>query len=99
MTETEEQLNTILDLYSLKNLVHEPTCYKSQTEKCINLVLKNRSKSVQQTTTVETGLSDSHKMVVKTTFPKHRPTVINCRNYKTLTKLFLKLNCRTNKEK
>ena len=30
MTETEEQLKDFLDLYSLKNLVHEPTCYKSQ---------------------------------------------------------------------
>ena len=27
MTETEEQLKNFLDLYSLKNLVHEPTCY------------------------------------------------------------------------
>ena len=36
-------------------------------------------------TTVETGLSDFHKMVVtvlKTTFPKQGPTVINYRNYK-----------------
>ena len=74
MTETEEQLKNFLDLYSLKNLVHEPTCYKSQTAKCIDFVLTNRNRSVQQTTTIETGLSDFHKMVVsvlKTTFPKH----------------------------
>ena len=85
MTETEEQLKDFLDLYSSKNLVHEPTCYKSETAKFIDLVLTNRNRSVQQTTTVETGLSDFHKMVVivlKTTFPKHGPTVINDRNYK-----------------
>ena len=58
MTETEEQLRNFLDLYSLKNLVQEPTCYKSQTARCIDLVLTNRSRSVQQTSTVETGLSD-----------------------------------------
>ena len=43
---------------------------------------------MQQTTTVETGLSDFHKMVVtvlKTTFPKQGPTVINYRNYKNFT--------------
>ena len=99
MTETEEQLKNFLDLYSLKNLVHEPTCYKSQTAKCIDLVLTNRNRSVQQTTTVETGLSDFHKMVVsvlKTTFPKHGPTVINYRNYITLTKLFSEMICGTN---
>ena len=85
MTETEEQLKEILDLYSLKNLVKEPTCYKSHTPRCIDLVLTNRNRSVQKTTTVETGLSDIHKMVVtvlKTTFPKQGPTVISYRNYK-----------------
>ena len=46
MTETEEQLKDFLDLYSLKNLVHEPTCYKSQTANCIDLVLTNRNRSV-----------------------------------------------------
>ena len=40
---------------------------------------------MQKTATVETALSDFHKMVVdvlKTTFPKLGPTVINNRNYK-----------------
>ena len=86
MTETEEQLKHCLDLHSLKNLVKEPTCYKSHTPKCIDLVLTNRNRSVQKTATVKTGLSDFHKMVVTvltTTFPKQgRPTVINYRNYK-----------------
>ena len=97
MTETEEQLKNFLDLYSLKNLVHEPTCYKSQTAKCIDLVLTNRNRSVQQTTTVETGLSDFHKMVVsvlKTTFPKHGTTVINYRNYKNFNEIVFRNDLR-----
>ena len=97
MTKTEEQLKDFLDLYSLKNLVHVPTCYKSQTAKCIDLVLTNRNRSVQQTTTVETGLSDFHKMVVsvlKTTFPKHGPTVINYRNYKNFHEIFFRNSLR-----
>ena len=97
MTETEEQLKNFLDLYSLKNLVHEATCYKSQTAKCIDLVLTNRNRSVQQTTTVKTGLSDFHKMVVsvlKTTFPKHGPTVINYRNYKNFNEIVFRNDLR-----
>ena len=31
MTETEEQMKNFLDLHSLKNLMQEPICYKSQT--------------------------------------------------------------------
>ena len=97
MTETEEQFKSFLDLYSLKNLVHEPTCYKSQTPRCIDLVLTNRNRSVQQTTTVETGLSDFHKMVVtvlKTTFPKQGPTVINYRNYKKYNEIVFRNDLR-----
>ena len=60
MTETEEQLKNFLDLY----LVHEPTCYKTETARCIDLVLTNRNRSVQQTTTVETGLFDSIKWLL-----------------------------------
>ena len=70
--------------------MHEPTCNKSQTARCINLVLTNRNRSVQQTTTVETGLSDFHKMVVtvlNSTFPKQGPTVINYRNYKNFNEI------------
>ena len=40
---------------------------------------------MQKTTAIETGLSDFHKMIVtvlKATFPKQGPTVINYRNYK-----------------
>ena len=85
MTETEEKLKIFLDVYSLNNLVKEPTYYKSHTPSCVDLVLTNRNRRVQNTATVETGLSDFHKMIVtvlKTTFPKQGPTVINHRNYK-----------------
>ena len=60
-------------------------------------MLINRNRSVKQTTTVETGLSDFHKMVVtvlKTTFPKQGPTVINYRNYKNFNELAFKNDLR-----
>ena len=46
---------------------------------CIDLFLTNSPLSFQNTTTVTTGLSDFHKMVVtvlKTTFPEAQPRIV-----------------------
>ena len=92
MTETEEQLKDFLDLYSLKNLVHEPTCYKSQTAKCIDLVLTNRNRSVQQTTTVETGLSDFYKMVVSVHFISNFKSIFKVGIYSSIKLTLIQTN-------
>ena len=52
---------------------------------CIDLLLTNSAPSFQHTTTVITGLSDFHKMVVtvmKSTFPKAQPKIVYYRDYK-----------------
>ena len=85
MTVNERELKNFLDLYSLKSMIKEPTCFKSENPKCIDLVLTNRDRSVHSTTTVETGLSDFHKMiltVLKTKYQKIGASVINYRSYK-----------------
>ena len=87
MTVNERELKNFLDLYSLKSMIKEPTCFKSENPKCIDLVLTNRDRSVHSTTTVETGLSDFHKMiltVLKTKCQKIGASVINYRSYKNL---------------
>ena len=74
--ETDECLQNFLNTYSMKNLLKEPTCYKAETPRCIDLILTNRNQIMQHTTAIETGLSDFHKMIVtisKTTFPKQGP--------------------------
>ena len=66
----------------------EPTCFKSENPRCIDLILTNRYRSFQNTTTVETGISDFHKMVLgvlKTTYQKVGPTVVNYRDYKNFS--------------
>ena len=66
-------------------LILQSISYNTLTKILVDLLLTNRNRSVQKTTTFETGLSDFHKMVVtvlKTTFPKQGPTVICYRNYK-----------------
>ena len=71
---------------SAKNLVKEPTCYKNpENPSCIDLFITDSIRSFQGTTTVATGLLDFHKMavtVMKTTFPKAKPKVVQYRDYK-----------------
>ena len=62
------------ETYDLSSLIKVPTCYKNpEKPSCIDLLLTNRPKSFQNSSVVETGLSDFHKMavtVMKTTFGK-----------------------------
>lgn len=86
---TENDIKEFCDLYNLKNLVKEPTCFKSLINPtCIDLILTNRCTMFQNTKTIETGLSDFHKMtvtVLKTYFKKSPPKVISYRDYKNFS--------------
>ena len=77
------------DIYSFKNLIKEPTCFKNpENPKCIDLMLTNRHRSFQNSCVIETGLSDFHKMtvtVLKAFFKKAEPKVISYRDYKNFT--------------
>ena len=82
----DETLQEFIFEHNMKNLVKEKTCFKSiENPSCIDLFLTNSSSSFCNTTTVTTGLSDFHKMVVtvmKTTFPKAEPEIVYYRDYK-----------------
>ena len=86
MDREEEILEDFLLEQNLKNLDTEKTGFKSNVNpSCIDLFLTSSPLSFQNTTTVATGLSDFHKMVVtvmKTTFPKAEPQVVYYRDYK-----------------
>ena len=83
---TDSSLSGFCDAYNLKNLITEPTCYKSiNNPSSIDVILTNRKRSFHNSKTVETGLSDHHKMVVttlKSEFVKKDPVIINYRSYK-----------------
>ena len=74
--------------HNLHNLVKEPTCYKNPIKpSLIDLILTNKTGCFQHTQTIETGLSDHHKMtvtVLRTSVPKQAPIVVTYRNCKTL---------------
>ena len=85
-SETEEEnMKDFCDLYSLKNLTKHPICYKSvQNPTSIDMFLTNRHNCFQNSCTIETGLSDHHKMIItvlKTYFKKLKPSIIKYRSY------------------
>ena len=84
--ETESNMGYFLSQYSLSNIVKQPTCFKNiQNPSCIDLFITNKNKSFQKTSTISTGLSDFHKMVItvlKTKFGKQKPQLMHYRDYK-----------------
>lgn len=83
--DTNNFLNDLIDTFSLSNLVKHKTCYKTLTGSLLDVMLTNKPKSFCKTCTIETGLSDCHKMIVtclRAVFKKLPPKNINYRDYK-----------------
>ena len=84
--DTETSLSNFLHQYDAKNLVKEKTCFKNANNpSCIDLIITNRPNLFQHTTTLSTGLSDFHKMVItmfKASYEKRGPKQITYRKYK-----------------
>ena len=79
-------MKSFCENYDLKSLIKQPTCYINPNKPtCIELILRNVSRMFQSTCVLETGLSDFHLMtvtVMRKTFKKMRPRVINYRSYR-----------------
>ena len=77
---TEESMENFCEMYNLENLIKEPTCFKStENPSSIDIILTNKKLSFQNSMTIETGLSDFHKMtvtVMKKFFKKKEPIKI-----------------------
>ena len=74
---------------NLTGRINKPTCYKSPDKPtCIDLILTNCLGSFQNSSVIETSLSDFRKMIVtiiKTSYRKIEPRVINYRDYKSFS--------------
>ena len=81
----EDAMKNFCCLYNLKSLIHKPTCFKNPNPpSCIDLILTNKYRSFQNSTIIETGLSDFHKLtvsVMKMNFQKQVPKILYYRNY------------------
>ena len=62
--DTSNHLSDLLDVFNLKNLVKEPTCFKSDKGSLIDIILTNKPRSFHKTQGFVTGISDFHKLVV-----------------------------------
>ena len=84
--DTDEVLSDFLEEHFMSNLVNFPTCFKStENPSSIDLVITNKHRSFQNTTSFSTGLSDYHKLVItsmKSTFPKVASKTITYRKMK-----------------
>ena len=82
----EANMTTFCNQCKLKTLNEEPTCFKNYTNpSCTHLYLTNCHKSFQGGLTIETGLSDFHKLIVTVLKVKHEkvsPKIIHYRDYK-----------------
>ena len=91
---SEISMNNFCQLYNLRNLVKEPTCFKNlQNPSNIDLMLTNKCRSFQNTTVIETGISDFHKMtatVLKTCYKKEPPKIISYRDFKMFSNVIFR---------
>ena len=79
-------MKSFCQIHNFQNLLDKTTCQKNPTNpSCVNLIRKNKPRSLQNSCTFETRLSDFHKMtltVLKSFFAKSKPIDLNYRNYK-----------------
>ena len=85
----EQHIQFFCENYNLKRLINQPTCYKNPNSPLwIDLILTNIPCSFQRTCVIETVLSDFHLItstVVRNSFEKIRPRIINYRCFKQIS--------------
>ena len=77
---SDSVIRDFMNSYNFTNMVRDPTCFKSNNQTCIDLILTNGKGSLKSTTTAETGLSDSHVMIltaIRGGFVKRCPRIKN----------------------
>ena len=84
----ELSMSNVCETYNLTNLINEPTCYKNIfNSSTIDLILTNKKRRFQNSTTVENGIPDHHKMtmtMMKQYLPKQTPVRVNYRIMKNI---------------
>ena len=99
---TDPKAVNFLELNDMSNVIKSKTCFKTKSGTCIDLIFTTSPKIVKKTGTVETGLSDFHKLIfsmLKTKYVKLPPKIIKYRDYKNFNEdqFLFELNvCLTN---
>ena len=89
MKPNDKDIQYFLDNLELYNLIKGKTCFKSAQGSCIDLMLTNKKHSFMHSQTIQTGISDFHKMTLtqmKLTYNKLPPKTITYRDFKSFNK-------------
>ena len=87
LLECDFDILTLINNHDLCNLIKKPTCFKSTSGRCIDLMLTNKKFNFMNTQTFETGFSDFHVMLytmLKSTYQKLQPQIIRYRQLKNI---------------
>ena len=63
MEPKDPKITPLMEDYSLYNLINNPTCYKTENGRCIDLILTNKKHSFLKSQSFETGYSDHHHLI------------------------------------
>ena len=87
MKKGKSTLHKFCDVYGLRNIIKEPTCYKNpENPSLIDVMLVGKPRRFHETLVFDTGLSDFHMMICACTkmfAPQIVPRKIVYRSYKT----------------
>ena len=82
-------LSDLSDNFSLQNIITGKTCYKSNADTSIDIMLTNRPRSFHKASIFETGISSHHKLILsffRSHFARIPPKTIEYIKYKTFDK-------------
>ena len=83
---SEKAMKEFCEMYDLENLIKKPTCFKNpDNPSSIDVILTNSKNMFQNSITLETGISDFHKMVItvmKVYSEKQEPIKVKYRSFK-----------------
>jgi len=85
---TQFDMHNFISNFDLVSLLKQPTCYKSNNGRCIDLILTNKNRSFQKSGSYETGISDHHHLIYtmfKLTYEKSPPKIINYRSFRNFS--------------
>jgi hypothetical protein len=85
--QSTNSVSQICDLFDLRNIITQPTCFKSPRGTLIDVILSPNRKCIQTQGIVDTGLSDYHRMiyvVTKNHAPVPQRKQVTYRSFKSL---------------
>ena len=89
--------------YRFRGLIKDPTCFEnSENLSCIDVTLTSNPYSVQNSSVIETGLSNFQKMIVtvkKATYQKLKPKIVLYKDYIKFSEDVFRKKCLINQWK